>query len=57
MGQSRHEFGFQGRVAAALAGVVVGMNGLLSVLYVAKLPNWLLPPRVWLCLSRPFDPH
>jgi hypothetical protein len=44
MGQSRQEFGFHGRGDAAAAGDVVGINGLLSVLYVAKPSKWLLPP-------------
>jgi hypothetical protein len=45
MGQSRQEFGFQERRAAALAAFVVGINGLLSPLYVAKMKKWLLPMR------------
>jgi hypothetical protein len=43
MGQSRQEFGFHGRVAAALAVLVVGISVLLNGLYVAKSPKWLLP--------------
>jgi hypothetical protein len=44
MGQSRHEFGFHERGDAAAAGDVIGINGLLSPLYVANLSKWLLPP-------------